>query len=77
MNKGKYAIAEFENSDISVVPVNWIYKQDNNLFCHWTTSRQRIVAMDEPNPNWHFYRIVKIIARRRIYLKFYFTSYMH
>lgn len=64
MSTGQYTVALFENNLVSVVPVKWIFKSEGKFFCHWTSSRQRIIANDVPNPNWPVWPIVRIMARR-------------
>ena len=64
MGERRYAVVEFENQLVSVVPVNWIYKENGALFCHWTASHQPASSMEMPNPNWPVFSIVKILARR-------------
>lgn len=63
-SSGQYAVAQFENNVVSVIPVKWIFKTDGQLFCHWTCSRQRIMLNEMPNKNWPVWPIVRIMARR-------------
>jgi hypothetical protein len=35
-SEGYYAVAKFGNPLMSVLPVEWIFKENAKLFCHWT-----------------------------------------
>jgi hypothetical protein len=65
MSTGQYAVALFEN--YVLIPVKWKFKDDGKLFCHWTSSRQRIIANAMLNPKWPVWPIVRIMARRGSY----------
>jgi hypothetical protein len=66
MNKGPFAVVQFRNNQTSVVPVKWIFKDDNTneLSCYWCESRRRVIDLESPNPNWPVWPVVKVIGRR-------------
>ena len=58
-----YAVAEFDNPLVSVVPVEWIFQENAKLFCNWTSS-QHVILLELPNLNWPVWPTVRILARR-------------
>ena len=60
----QYAVAEFDNPLVSVVPVEWIFQENAKLFCNWTSSSQHVILLELPNLNWPVWPTVRILARR-------------
>lgn len=56
----KYAILEFENHDISIVPSSWI--SEDKEFCYWPPKKVEKYRKncEMPNPNWSTYQVIKI-----------------
>ena len=65
MNWRPYAVVKFVNNQISVVPLKWLFKENTGeLFCYWSASRQRIISLEMPNPNWPVWSVLEILGRR-------------
>jgi hypothetical protein len=63
LKKGPYGVVLFDNNTLGVIPVKWIFEEDKSLFCYWSSSRQRVVALKDANPNWTVCAIKKICGR--------------
>nr|CAI5851926.1 unnamed protein product [Callosobruchus analis] len=49
---------EEENHEVSVVPLKWLIKKEDGIYCYWPSSnkaRKYIKKASEPNSTWRQY----------------------
>lgn len=62
--RGAYATVLYDNNTYGVIPIKWMFKENDKLFCYWCESTKRIAELADANPNWPIYEISKVYGRR-------------